>query len=142
MRRCRYAVYCADNRLISDSLPQGPDRVGWTRLDTPGAALRIVRVSKADGSSTIDYHWVPGALSGQFTIPFTSERDIENAVTSLAVMLLLGTDPATIADRMPLLRPVRTRLDVADGVNDCHLRAAVDGAQGQRDTCLGIIAAR
>ena len=121
MRRCRYAVYCADNRLISDSLPQGPDRVGWTRLDTPGAALRIVRVSKADGSSTIDYHWVPGALSGQFTIPFTSERDIENAVTSLAVMLLLGTDPATIADRMPLLRPVRTRLDVADGVNDCQM---------------------
>ena len=36
-------------------------------------------------------------------------------------MLLLGTDPATIADRMPLLRPVRTRLDVADGVNDCQM---------------------
>ena len=121
MRRCRYAVYCADNGLIAASIPQGPCRVGWTRRDTPDALLRITSVEKSAGSSTLSYSWKDGEIMSSCTIPFTSERDIENAVTSLAVMLILGVSPDVIDERMRALRPVSTRLDVADGVNDCQL---------------------
>lgn len=120
-RRCKNVVYCADNELIESSLPDGPERVGWTRRNNPKALLRVVSVDKADGASAIHYDWRGGEVSGEYTIPFVSERDIENSIHSLAVMLLLGIGSETIADRMPRLRSINTRLDVVDGVNDCQL---------------------
>lgn len=121
MRGCRTVVYCADNTLISSSLPDGPERVGWTRHDAPGARLKITGLDKRDGATTIRYTWLPEATEGEVTIPFTSERDIENALHTLTVMLLLGVGVAEIGSRMSALRPVSTRLDVVDGVNGCQL---------------------
>lgn len=122
MNGCRKVVYCADNDLISSCLPDGPERIGWTRHNHPGARLVVTEVVKSDGQTLIGYSWKGNdGREGQFTIPFTSERDIENAIHSLAVMLLLGISPAEIETRMATLRPVNTRLDVIDGLNDCQL---------------------
>lgn len=121
MRGCRAVVYCADNTLISSSLPEGPERVGWTRHDAPGARLKISAIDKRDGATTIRYTWLPEVTESEVMIPFTSERDIENALHTLTVMLLLGVGDAEIRSRMSALRPVSTRLDVVDGVNGCQL---------------------
>lgn len=126
MRGCRSVIYCADNSLIASCLPDGPERVGWTRDNAPGARLRVTSMTKADGTTTILYIWESGPDSGTFIessvrIPFTAEHDIENALHALTLMLLLGYEPATISERMATLRPVRTRLNVIDGVNDCQL---------------------
>lgn len=121
MCRCRSVVYCADNPLISSSLPDGPERVGWTRHNAPEAKLKITETEKRDKATTIRYDWLPTGTNGVVTIPFTSERDIENALHTLAVMLLMGINPADIQARMAGLRPVNTRLDVVDAVNGCQL---------------------
>ena len=121
MRGCRSVVYCADNSLISSSLPDGPERVGWTRHNASEAKLRVSSVEKRDGSTTIRYTWIPDNTEGEVTIPFTSERDIENALHTLTTLLLTGMAPADIKARMAGLRPVSTRLEVADAVNGCQL---------------------
>lgn len=121
MRRCRKVVYCADNELIASSLPEGPQLIGWTRHDAPEATLKVTATDRHDGATTIRYIWTPSDTEGEVTIPFTAERDIENALHTLTVMLLSGITPAVISERMAGLRPVSTRLDVVDGVNGCQL---------------------
>lgn len=122
MKGCSQVVYCADNELIASSLPDGPERIGWTRHNYPGAMLEVSDVTKADGVTHISYSWHgEGAHTSRFAIPFTSERDIENALHSLAVMLLMGVSASAVETRMATLGQVNTRLDVVDGVNDCQL---------------------
>lgn len=120
MRGCRYAVYCADNSLIASSIPDGPERVGWTRHDAPDAWLNVT-TEKGDGCTVITYRSRGGEVAGEVTIPFTSERDIENALHVLATILRLSVLTDDDRARMSQLRPVSTRLDVVDGVNDCQL---------------------
>ncbi len=121
MKRCSHVVYCADNDLIASSLPVGPERVAWTRCDVPDAMLKVTSVERHNGVTTIRYNWTPTATDGETTIPFTSERDIENALHTLTVSLLSGIAPADISTRMASLRPVNTRLEVVDGVHGCQL---------------------
>lgn len=119
LRGCDTVVYNADNEIISRHIPAGiHSPVGWSFSD-PSAPLYI-RETRTDGPSThIIYVW--RGREDSFTIPFTSAHDIENAVCALAVMLVTGIDPQTIAERMAALTPVATRLDVIEGVNGCRI---------------------
>ncbi|MBD5322563.1 MAG: bifunctional UDP-N-acetylmuramoyl-tripeptide:D-alanyl-D-alanine ligase/alanine racemase [Bacteroides sp.] len=126
LQGCRSVIYCADNSLIASSVPDGPGQVGWTRDNAPGARLRVKSMTKTDGCTTVYYMWMPEdaddrIIENNVKIPFTAEHDIENALHALTLMLLLGYSPETISERMATLRPVRTRLNVIDGVNDCQL---------------------
>lgn len=120
MRGCRYAVYCADNSLIASSIPVGPERVGWSRHDAPEAWLNVT-TTKGDGRTVIAYRTSDGATAGEVTIPFTSERDVENALHVLTTVLRMGMLTEDARRRMAQLLPVSTRLEVVDGVNDCQL---------------------
>ncbi len=117
---CKSVVYCEDNPLIVSSLPDGPMRAGWSRHN-PSVPLFISSVEKGADSTSVSYTWRPGNFGGKFLIPFTSEIDIENAINSLAVMLLMGETPEIVADRMAGLKPVDTRLEVVEGLNGCML---------------------
>ncbi len=118
---CRAVVYCADNPLIAGSLPDGPDHIGWSRSDS-GAPLFISSVVKTgSGTTEVAYRWNRGDANGRFSIPFTSDIDIENAINSLAVMLLLGESAEAVEQRMSRLKSVDTRLEVIEGLNGCML---------------------
>ncbi len=117
---CRSVVYCADSDLIGRSIPEGPERIGWSMAD-PAAPLFIRNVDKRGTSTVVSYEWNRGQLSGIYEIGLTSDIDIENSIHALAVMLLLGYDTATIATRMSTLSPVDTRLEVVEGINGCNL---------------------
>jgi Alr-MurF fusion protein len=56
-----------------------------------------------------------------FTIPFTDEASVENAVTSAMVMIYLGVSDRVISRRLQGLYPVEMRLMVKDGVNQTTL---------------------
>ena len=117
---CETVIYCADNTLISSVMPDAENRIGWSFKD-PGAPLYISRTDKKGNSTEVSYTWRKDGTEGKFTIPFTSDHDIENAVHCLALALTLGLDAATIAERMPRLSRVDTRLEVIEGVNGCHI---------------------
>jgi len=57
----------------------------------------------------------------RFSIPFTDDASVENAISCLAVMLYLNVKPGTISERMMKLEPVAMRLDVRQGKNNCTI---------------------
>ncbi|MDE7151648.1 MAG: hypothetical protein K2O27_05220, partial [Candidatus Amulumruptor sp.] len=66
-------------------------------------------------STSLSYVW-RGSDEHTITIPFTEGQDIDNALTCLATLCLLGVPYHEIAGRMARLCAVDTRLDVMEGV--------------------------
>jgi alanine racemase len=61
-----------------------------------------------------------------FTIPFTDDASIENAISCFTVCYLLSpvalqVKPGDIAERMKLLYPVNMRLELKRGINHCSV---------------------
>ncbi len=56
-----------------------------------------------------------------FTIPFTDDASVENAITCICVCLFLQLDEATIAQRMQQLRAVDMRLQLLQAINNCSV---------------------
>lgn len=71
-----------------------------------------------------DHTWLrlcTGAHEMEYTIPFTDEASVENAITSIFVLLQLEVPPAMIAQRLLTLQPVDMRLELKKGINQCTL---------------------
>ncbi len=119
-RHCRQVVFCRDNHVIAEAIPAGPEKIDWSRKDSD-ATLFISSVDKHTSSTEIAFVWKQGEKQGRFSIPFTSEIDIENAISALAVMLILGESVDAIESRMPGLKEVDTRLELIEGLNGCML---------------------
>lgn len=120
-RDCDCIIYNGDDALIRDVVANSGltvKEIAWSRKD-PDAPLFISSIKKDKTSTTIEYSYLK--LDNSITIPFTSDADIENAIHCLAVMLYFSSSKETIKERMSLLSPVGTRLNLIEGVNDCLL---------------------
>lgn len=56
--------------------------------------------------------------SYKFEIPFKDQASLSNASTCATLMLQLGINHETIADRLKLLQPVALRLEIKNGINN------------------------
>lgn len=54
-----------------------------------------------------------------FTIPFTDDASIQNAISCLQILLQLNIKPEAIASSMLKLHPVSMRLELKKGINNC-----------------------
>ena len=120
---CECIVYNQDDKIISETVEpilEVAQDMAWSR-ENPEATLLITGIERAESRAQIGYSYM--GVPGEATIPFSTEPEIDNAITCLAVMLYLGIDPATIEARMAALTKVATRLDVMEGVNNCMLIA-------------------
>lgn len=121
MRSCECVVFNGDNPLIPEALSAAgstANELTWSATN-PSCPLYISRTIHHPNSTTITFSYL--SSEGQFSIPFTSKLDIENAISCLAVMLYLNIPFDIIASRMQSLTPVGTRLKVLEGVNSCIL---------------------
>ncbi|MGM8361637.1 bifunctional UDP-N-acetylmuramoyl-tripeptide:D-alanyl-D-alanine ligase/alanine racemase [Flavobacterium sp. ARAG 55.4] len=57
----------------------------------------------------------------QLKIPFIDKASVENAVSSLMVLLYFGYENSVIQSRMEMLFPVEMRLEVKNGINNCSI---------------------
>lgn len=114
---CRCVVFNADDEMISKAIPSAPVSLGWSRTN-PAALLYISDVTVSYTETSITYKYM-GRDSQTFTIPMTSQHDIENSIHCLAVMLYLNFPHEVISERMSALTPVGTRLEVIEGMNGC-----------------------
>lgn len=123
LTNCETIIYCADDQLISDmikpilSVAHG---IGWS-VSNPDADLYILQINKDEKNSDIIYKYQNNTY--KIAIPLTRDRDIENVINCLAVMLCLNIDNDIIAERMALLTPIDTRLNVIEGTNNCMVIA-------------------
>ena len=121
LNNCECIVYCADDPLVTHTIDPLIESdvahgISWSRNHC-AAPLQIDNTERGDKDTTMYYTY--NDESGTLTIPFTADRDLDNAITCLAVLLHLGVDPEVIARRMSALTPVGTRLNVIEGVNNC-----------------------
>ncbi len=116
---CDVFIYDEDNELVSrcvDLMVLSQKTFSWSKKNRD-AHLYISLVEKKTDVTIIHYSFLHFDYS--FSIPFTDDASIENAIHCLAVMLYLHVTPQTIAARMMQLEPVAMRLDVRQGKNNC-----------------------
>ena len=121
LNNCECIVYCADDPLVTHTIAPLVESdvaitMSWSRNHCE-APLQVDGTDRDERATTL--HYTFDDQPGSVTIPFTADRDLDNAITCLAVLLHLGIDRDVIAERMAALTPVGTRLNVIEGVNDC-----------------------
>ncbi len=119
LRNSDCVIYCEDDADITEAINETgitAKKISWSSIN-PDAPLFISNVEKFSNSATIHYTYL--RREGSVEIPFQSDKDIQNAVHALAVMLYLERASETTAARMAALPQVGTRMDVMEGVNDC-----------------------
>lgn len=112
-------IYCRDNPLVDAFFQKNKQQKLFTWSTKQKADLQISTVQKTLDKTTIEAHTKNKPFS--FTIPFTDEAAIENAIHCCAAMLLLNLSFEQIQKRMLLLEPVSMRLEVKKGINNCTI---------------------
>jgi alanine racemase len=123
LNNCECIVYCADDPLVTHTIAPLVESdvavtMSWSRNHC-NAPLQIDGSESSMNTTTL--HYTYDGEQDTVTIPFTADRDLDNAITCLAVLLHMGLDHDTIARRMAALTPVGTRLNVIEGVNNCTI---------------------
>ena len=116
-------VYCMDYAdiqqvVIRSGIVSKVKLFTWSRKFEE-ADLFVGEVKKADKSTTIDCSYHGEKMS--FTIPFTDQASIENAIHCIAVGLLMQMQPEVIAERLMSLATIAMRLEIKAGMNNCTI---------------------
>ncbi|MDB5120347.1 MAG: alanine racemase [Sphingobacteriales bacterium] len=70
------------------------------------------------------YHFLRGNFNGtevQAAIPFTDMASVENAIICWATLLAMGYLPEEVDKRLEKLLPIKMRLELKNGVNNCSI---------------------
>lgn len=116
---CDVVVYDEDSKLVeqcADMMLISQKSFAWSKTHSQ-APLYIIETKKDTEQTLIRYSFLQ--FEHTFSIPFTDDASIENAISCLAVLLYLHVPPTIIAQRMMKLEPVAMRLDVRQGKNNC-----------------------
>lgn len=118
---CDVIIYNADNKEIADAVETSmltKKEIAWSKknVDSP---LFISKIDRAEDKTTIEYRYLE--LKDSFTIPFSDDASIENAINVLAVCLYLMIPRDVIKHHMTNLEPIAMRMEVKEGKNGCTL---------------------
>ena len=123
---CPVLIYPADQPDINEAVNAFKNNVkpgddfrlfSWGK--NINANLRIEKIDVSGSSTKLTAVYKDAAIS--FTLPFSDEASIENAISCCCVMLELGKSPTVIAERIAQLKPVEMRLELKQGINHCSV---------------------
>ncbi len=114
-------IFCADHRelrevIIKSGILNNIKSFTWSRKEAADLRITSTRIV-GKGKTKIDALLTGSEIS--IVIPFIDDASVENAIHCWAVLLLLGVDYATIAERMLQLTPIAMRLELIEGINNC-----------------------
>jgi alanine racemase len=89
----------------------------FTRSNVQGADLFVQHIHKHDEQTEIQCTHQGNAFS--FSIPFTDDASVSNALTCCCALLVLNISAAQIKEHMLHLRPLEMRLEMKQGINNC-----------------------
>lgn len=111
-------IYNNDSKLLDIAIAQAGLKASlfsWGK--NSNSTLKVSVIEKSSSSTSVNLEYKNDAW--QVKIPFTDDASIENVLHCVAVMLYLGIDKNTIADRLLKLEPVAMRLEVKEGMHNC-----------------------
>ncbi len=115
-------IYCKDHHLI-DKLAQeqvtkrGMETLTWGEAN--GSDLKLVYKERQSYRLDLVVQYSNDTI--KFSIPFTDDASVENAMHCLCAAVLLGVELGKIPALMEKLQPVAMRLELKEGVNGCTL---------------------
>ena len=81
--------------------------------------LQVISIRRADFQTEITLSFKQENID--FSIPFTDEGAIENAITCCSLLLVAGIDRSFIQNKMQQLQPVSMRLELKKAINQCSI---------------------
>ncbi len=117
-RRSETLIYNSDQVELAEEIREAgiKNTFSWGRT---GADLKIIRVTPGERSTLVDCERMGSRF--QLEIPFRDAASVQNALTCVATLLYLGMDQRMIYEGVRDLRPLRMRLELKEGVNNCLL---------------------
>lgn len=119
---CDVIVCEEENELIDECMEiacLSHKRMTWSRKGSSKSPLHIMKIERSENSTTINYSIL--GMASKFTIPFTDNASIEDAIHVLATAIYLHIPLTELNKRMSTLEPVAMRLDVRQGKNSTTL---------------------
>lgn len=118
------AVYNADNKELAGAVAKAcrGNLYSWSR-ENADAYIYIKKETRLPEGTELQLTIKGNPTS--ITVPFATESEVEDALAVITTLTALGYETAKLKAAMRSLKPVRTRLDVVEGVNGCTV--AVDG---------------
>ena len=117
-------VYCSDNPIVKNAITQfkstknsNIELIAWGK--SAEADLIIQNISASTNATTINCRYKEQSF--EFSIPFTDEASIYNALTCCAVLCVLKIELHTIIALMSQLSPLEMRLEFIKGNNECSV---------------------
>ncbi len=107
-------------RYVSEELPQLSHRHEFTWSWGEASDLEILECYSSESHAQIIKAIFKGETV-QVEIPFEDVASIENAIICWSVMLTLGVAQEKITARMKRLVPVKMRLELKNGINNCSV---------------------
>lgn len=92
-----------------------PELLTWG--SSPNNELVVKHIDKKEELTVITV--CLGSAEKEFTIPFTDDASVENAITCYFILLQLGISHDAISKKMEQLQPVNMRLELKKGINHC-----------------------
>lgn len=111
-------VYGSDNKLVDICMHQEFEDSQLFSYGKNTNASLVIKSQSNELTKTIICYSYQGK-DYKFSIPFSDSASVENALTSLSTLLVLGLSPETANERMATLDPVEMRLEIKEGANDC-----------------------
>jgi alanine racemase len=114
-------IYRSDYSLIDEAIKKVAEKkdirtFSWSMMDEQADLFVFIVQKVPEGCGIV-------AQSGERTyaisIPFSDDASVENALSCLATLIVLGKDDEPVLNRFSILQPVAMRLEIKQGVNDC-----------------------
>lgn len=112
-------IFNKDNKLVDITVAQsGTKARHFTFGSNKEADVRIDTIKqKPDRGCTIAYEYAGKRY--EYEIPFSDNASIENSLSCLCAMLVLGISAEKANDKLSVIEPIAMRLEVKDGQNGC-----------------------
>lgn len=118
-KNCKTLIYKIEHSKIHQEILQWTEHPKlWSWGASPEATIPIYTQIKSQYTS-VEIHW-QGTLH-QLEIPFTNAAAIENCLHGVATLLYLDIPIQEIAQRIQKLRDIPMRLELKEGINNCHI---------------------
>ncbi len=117
-------IYCSENKLINECIDLFVNNANkkiqlfsWSRTAAADLYISSIEINK----ETTCIHCVFKNEKFNFSIPFTDEASVYNAITCCATLLYMGLSKNDIAESTNELRRVAMRLELKQGNNQCAI---------------------
>jgi alanine racemase len=117
---CQKIIYCRDHLVIHEIAVKKFDKdrlFTWSR--EPGSDIWLKHVAWEQGQTILTL--VAAGNESTYSIPFSDQASLENAMHVIACLLFLDYPPHEIKWRLENLSPVAMRLELIHGINRCTL---------------------